>query len=256
VTQIPLRERLQKPEPLYFGWCSLPGVLHAEAMARLPFEAICIDMQHGLMSFADLGAMVPAINGKGKYTIVRALWNDPGLVGQLLDTGAHMVIAPMVNTAEDTRRLVRAAKYPPMGQRSWGSYALTQHGGLTKEQYLAKANSLTMVVAMVETQEAVDNVEAICATEGLDGVFVGPNDLTISLSKGTRIDATHEQSQKAFASIAKVAAKHGLPAGIFGGAPSFVKGAVAMGYKFISSNADATLMNDGARAFLAAVEGS
>jgi 4-hydroxy-2-oxoheptanedioate aldolase len=254
VTKVSIRERLRQADPLYFGWCSLPGVLHAEAMARLPFEAICIDMQHGLMAYSDLTSMVPAINGKGKYSIVRILWNEPGRVGQALDTGAHMVIAPMVNTAADAKKLVQAAKYPPMGQRSWGSYALTQHGGLSKEDYLKRANSLTMVVAMIETEEAVDNADQICATEGLDGVFVGPNDLTISLSKGTSLDGGHERSQKALARVAQAAAKHQIPAGIFGGAPSFVKSAVKMGYKFLSSNADATLMNDGARAFLAEVQ--
>jgi 4-hydroxy-2-oxoheptanedioate aldolase len=253
VAKITLRERLSQEEPLYFGWCSLPGVLHAEAMAKLPFEATCIDMQHGLMSYADLPAMVPALNGQGKYSIVRVLWNEPGLIGQALDTGAHMIIAPMVNTAADASKMVQAAKYPPMGQRSWGSYALSQHGGLSKEDYLANGNMITMAVAMIETEEAVENAEAICATPGLDGIFVGPNDLTISLSKGKRIDPTHEQSQKAFQKIAQVAKKHGLPAGIFGGAPSFVKGAVAMGYKFLSSNPDASLMRDGANAFLAAV---
>ncbi len=253
MTKPSLRERLGQSEPLFFSWCSLPGVLHAEAMGRLPLEAVCIDMQHGLMGFSDIAAMVPAINGQGKYSIVRSLWNDPGLIGQALDTGAHMVIAPMVNTAKDAASLVRAGKYVPMGQRSWGSYALTQHGGLSKEQYLKAANSLTMVIAMVETQEALDNLDAICGTEGLDGIFVGPNDLTISISNGTRIDATHEQSQKAFAKVAETTKKHGLPAGIFGGNPAFVRNAVAMGYKFICSNADTTLMHDGATAFLAAV---
>jgi 4-hydroxy-2-oxoheptanedioate aldolase len=250
-----LRDRLAQPEPFFFGWCSLPGVLHADAMARLPFEGICIDMQHGLMDFGDVAMMVPAFNGQGKYSIVRVLSNEAGIIGQALDTGAHMVIAPMVNSPADAKRMIQAAKYVPAGQRSWGSYALTQHGGLTKEQYLKTANSLTMAIAMIETQEALDNVDAICATEGLDGVFVGPNDLTISISKGTSIDATGEASQKAFAKVAQAAKKHGLPAGIFGGAPSFVKGAIAMGYKFICSNPDTTLMNDGAKAFLAAVQG-
>lgn len=249
-----LRERLSKDEPFYFGWCSLPGVLLAEAMARLAFEGVLIDMQHGLMDFGEVAAMVPAINNAGKYAMVRALWNDPGIVGQALDAGAHMVIVPMVNTAADARKLVQAAKYPPLGQRSWASYALTQHGGLSKEDYLKRANSLTMVVAMVETQEALDNVDAICSTEGLDGIFVGPSDLTISISKGTRLDANHEDSQKAFAKVAQAAKKHGLPVGIYGGAPAFVKKAVAMGYRFASSNADSVLMNDGANAFLAAVK--
>lgn len=252
--KISLRERLGKSEPLYFGWCSLPGVLQAEAMARLPFEAVCIDMQHGLMGFTDITSMVPTLNGHEKYSIVRVPWNDPGIIGQALDVGSHMLIAPMINSGADAARLVQSAKYPPMGQRSWGSYALSQHGGLSKEDYLKTANAITMAVAMVETEEALDNLEAICSTEGLDGIFVGPSDLTISLSKGTRIDPAYEKSQKAFEKIVKTAARHGLPAGIFGGSPAFVRSSAALGYKFICSNADTALMNDGAKAFLAAVQ--
>ena len=249
-----LRQRLARAEPLFFGWGSLPGIHHAMALAALPFEAVLLDQQHGLIGHSDSSAMVPAINSAGKFSMVRVLWNDAGLIGQALDVGADAIIVPMTNTAADVRRIVQAAKYPPRGGRSWGSYAVSQHQGMTKEQYLATANDITMIIAMVETEEALDCVDEICAVEGLDGIFVGPNDLSISLSKGTRMDAMHEVNQKAYAKAAKAAKKAGIPSGIFGGAPAFVKTCLAMGYDFISSGADTGMMDAGARAFLAAVK--
>lgn len=250
-----IRERLQQTEPFYFGWTSLPGVLHAEAMARLPFEGVCLDAQHGLIGYSDMTSMIPAINRLDKVSIVRLLWNEPGLVGQALDVGAAVVIAPMINTPDDARRLAKAAKYPPMGARSWGSYAMSQHEGFSKEKFLAEGNRLSFVFAMVETEEALDNLDAICAVEGIDGIFVGPSDLTISLSKGKSVDYSFDKTQTALGTIAKACAKHGRAAGVFGGAPDHVKRCAALGYKFISSAADTAMMDQGARAFLKAVKG-
>jgi 4-hydroxy-2-oxoheptanedioate aldolase len=249
-----IRARLKRDEPFFFGWSSQPGVHHAAAMARLPFEGVCLDMQHGLIGFSEMVAMVPAINAAGRVSIVRVVWNEAGPVGQALDAGASAIIAPMVNTAGDAERLVRYAKYPPMGGRSWGSYALTQFEGMTKEKYLSDGNRLSFIFAMVETQEALDNLDAICAVPGIDGIFVGPSDLTISLSRGKMVDYTFDKTQTALAHIAKTVKAHDLAAGVFGGAPDFVKGCIAKGFRFISSAADTNMMDAGARAFLAAVK--
>jgi 4-hydroxy-2-oxoheptanedioate aldolase len=223
-------------------------------MSRLPFEGVCLDMQHGLIGFSEMAAMVPAINAAGKSSIVRVVWNEAGPVGQALDAGASAIIAPMINTAGDAERLVRYAKYPPMGGRSWGSYALTQYEGMTKERYLSEGNRLSFVFAMVETQEALDNLDAICAVPGIDGIFVGPSDLTISLSRGKSVDYAFDKTQAALTRIAEAAVQRGLVAGVFGGAPDFVRSCIAKGFRFISSAADTNMMDAGARAFLAAVK--
>jgi 4-hydroxy-2-oxoheptanedioate aldolase len=250
-----VRERLQQSEPFYFGWTSLPGVLHAEAMSRLPFEGVCLDAQHGLIGFSGMAAMIPAINRLGKVSIIRLLWNEPGLVGQALDAGTSVIIAPMINSAEDARRLVKYAKYPPMGGRSWGSYAMSQHEGYTKERFLAEGNQLSVVFAMVETEEALNNLDAICAVDGIDGIFVGPSDLTISLSKGKSVDYSFDKTQAALATIAKTCARHKRIAGVFGGVPDHVKRCVDLGYRFISSASDTVMIEQGAKAFLKAVKG-
>jgi 4-hydroxy-2-oxoheptanedioate aldolase len=222
-------------------------------MSRLPFEGICLDMQHGLIGFSDMMAMVPAINAGNKSSIVRVAWNEPAVIGQALDAGASVIIAPMINTAGDAERLVRYAKYPPMGGRSWGSYALTQYEGMTKEKYLAEGNRLSFIFAMVETEEALENLDAICAVPGIDGVFVGPSDLTISLSGGRSVNYSFEKTETALAHIGKTVTAKGLVAGVFGGVPDFVKSCIAKGFRFISSASDTVMMEAGARAFLAAV---
>ena len=130
---------------------SIPSAGLAGQMARLPIEGVCLDMQHGMIGFSDAVPMIAAINAAGRPAIVRCRWNDPGLVGQALDAGATAVIAPMVNSRAEAEALVKAAKYPPIGGRSWGGYTALQASGLQPGEYLKQANRLTQVFAMVET---------------------------------------------------------------------------------------------------------
>jgi 4-hydroxy-2-oxoheptanedioate aldolase len=250
-----LRERLRGDAPYYFGWCGLPGPLHAEAMARLPFEGVCIDMQHGLVGFADVAVMCPVIGRLKKTSIVRVLWNEPALVGQALDAGAQIVISPMINTPADAKALVRGGRYVPQGGRSWGAYAASLFENITREEYLRRGNELSILFAMIETQEALDNLDAIAAVDGIDGLFVGPSDLTISLTGGKSVDSSSELTKKAMEKIAAAAKKHNRAAGVFGANGPFCVGAARMGYRFISAVSDTNLLSLGAKAFLDSTKG-
>lgn len=254
MSRIDLRQRLKRPEPFLFAWGSMPGAVYAEELARLPFEGVCLDMQHGVIGFPDLAVMAPAIAGRGKPAIVRTLWNDPGLVGQALDVGADIVIAPMVDTRADAERLVKASKYPPLGSRSWGGYAASRASGMTAADYLAKANELTMVMAMIETRQALDNLEAIAATPGLDGLFVGPNDLAISLANGSGSDPLGQEAQEAMKTVVAAAAKHDLVPGVFGGSVVAIKTFAGLGFRFIASGFDLAMLQAGAAELLAGLE--
>jgi 4-hydroxy-2-oxoheptanedioate aldolase len=245
---VDLRKRLAAPEPFYFTWMTLPGAVIAGQVARLPYEGVCIDMQHGLAGFTDVASMAPAITATGKPLILRILWNDPGLVGQALDAGASVVIAPMVNTPAQAAALVRAAKYAPLGSRSWGGYAAVQATGLVAADYLKEANRKTLIFAMIETQEALDNLDAIAATKGLDGLFVGPNDLSISLGFGLGKDMTIPAIDKALKAVVAAANKNGLIPGAFGGSPEACKLFSGLGFKFIPAVTDVGLMAAGAKA--------
>jgi 4-hydroxy-2-oxoheptanedioate aldolase len=241
-----LRSRLATGEPFLFSWQSIPSAPLAAHLARLPLDGVCLDMQHGMIGFSDAVGLIAAINAAGRPAIVRTLWNDPATPGQAFDAGAACVIAPMVNSRAEAERLVRAAKYPPVGARSWGAYGGIQASGLSPRDYLREANRLTMVFAMVETVEAVRNVEEIAATPGLDGLFVGPSDLSISLSNGAGIDKTGPDTIAAMEKIAAAAKRNGLVCGAFAGDAPVIQTYLKLGYTFLAAAVDADLMRLGA----------
>ncbi|MGE0240642.1 MAG: HpcH/HpaI aldolase/citrate lyase family protein [Parvibaculaceae bacterium] len=245
---VDLRARLAEPEPFYFSWMTLPGAIVAGQMARLPYEAVCVDMQHGLAGFTDVAAMAPAVTASGKPFILRILWNDPGLVGQALDAGAAAVIAPMINTPAQAQALVKAAKYAPTGMRSWGGYAAVQAAGLVPAEYLKEANRRTLIFAMIETGEALGNLDEIAATPGLDGLFVGPNDLSISLGFGLGKDLKIPKLEAAITAIVAAAKKNRLVAGAFGGSPENCAFFAGHGFTFIAAATDVGLLAAGAKA--------
>jgi 4-hydroxy-2-oxoheptanedioate aldolase len=243
-----LRGRLAKSDPFYFSWMTFPGAIVAGQMARLPYEAVCIDMQHGLAGFTDVASMSPAITASGKPLILRILWNDPGLIGQALDAGATAVIVPMVNSRAQAEAVVKAAKYAPMGMRSWGGYAAVQAAGTVPADYLKEANSRTMIFAMIETEEALGNLDAIASTPGLDGLFVGPNDLSISLGFGLGKDLKIPKLEAAIKAIAAAAKKNKLVPGAFGGSPEACAFFAGHGFRFIAAATDVGLLAAGAKA--------
>ncbi len=248
-----LRERLANPKPFLFSWMTLAGAGLAAQMARLPIEGVCIDLQHGMIGFSDAVPMIAAINGAGRPAIIRCRWNDPGLVGQALDAGAAAIIAPMINSRAEAEALVKATKYPPMGGRSWGGPVYAS--GLGAGEYLAHANRLTMVFAMIETDIAVDHVEEIAATPGVDGLFVGPSDLSISLSKGRGIDKIGTSTLAAMERVAAAAKANNLVAGAFGPEAETVQIYRKLGYRFLAAGIDVALLQAGAAALAASLEG-
>ena len=246
-----LRTRLADGRPFLFSWMVLAGSGLAAQMARLPIEGVCLDMQHGMIAFSDAVPMIAAINAAGRSAIVRCRWNHPDLVGQALDAGAAGVIAPMVNSRGEAEALVKAAKYPPTGSRSWGGPV--QASGLGASQYLTQANRLTMVFAMIETEAALDAVEEIAATPGLDGLFVGPSDLSIALSKGSGIDKTGASTITAMERIAAAAKANNLVAGAFGPDADVVRAYSKLGYRFLAAGVDVDLLQAGAAALAEAL---
>jgi 4-hydroxy-2-oxoheptanedioate aldolase len=253
-SQFDLRARLATGEPFLFSWMSIPSAALAGQVARLPLDGVCLDMQHGMIGFPDAVQMIAAINAAGRPALVRSLWNDPATPGQLFDAGSVAVISPMVNTRAQAEALVRAAKYPPIGSRSWGGYTALQASGLTAGEYLKQANRMTMIFAMVETVEALANVEEIAATPGLDGLFVGPSDLSITLSNGAGIDKLGEKTLAAMEKVSAAARKNGLVAGAFGGSADVIKAYQKIGFTFFAAAVDVDLLQWGAAALRKSLE--
>lgn len=160
------------------GWLAIPSTVPAEAMARAGFDYVCVDLQHGAVGYADAVPMIQAILLGGSRPIARAPWNEPGIIGKLLDAGAEGIIVPMVNTVEEAQAAVAACRYPPAGARSHGP---TVVGPRHPDGYPAWAADHVACIPMIETAQALDNVDGILAVPGVDAVYVGPADLSISL---------------------------------------------------------------------------
>ncbi len=248
-----LRARLHDGKPFLFSWMGIPGVQLAGQLARAGLDGVALDLQHGLIGMDQANGMAAAITSAGKPVITRVLWNDPGLIGQALDFGSSVVIAPMVNAVDQARALVKAAKYPPAGQRSWGGYAMVQASGKSPADYLKEANRDTLVFAMVETQEALDIVEQIAAVPGLDGLFVGPSDLSIALSNGAELNRLSAANLVAMKKVHEAAKKNGLVAGAFAGTGEVIKQYAAMGYTFLAAVTDNDVLKLGVQAVAKAV---
>ena len=243
-----LRARLHDGTPFLFSWMGIPGAQLAGQLARAGLDGVCLDLQYGLIGMDQANVMAAAITGAGKPCITRVLWNDPGLIGQALDFGSSVIIAPMINSVDQAKALVKAAKYPPLGQRSWGGYAMVQASGKSASAYLKEANHDTLVFAMIETQEALDIVDEIAAVSGLDGLFVGPSDLSIALSKGAELNRLSEANLAAMKKVVATAQKHKLVAGAFAGTPEIIKSYRAMGYSFITAVTDNDVLKLGVMA--------
>ncbi len=244
-----LRKRLSTGQPLVFPWVGTPGAQLAGQIARLDFDAVALDLQHSTIDMGEAAQMVASINAVGKPAILRVRWNDPGIVNAALDNGAACVIAPMTNSVEQVKALVKAAKYPPMGQRSWGGYTMLQSAGVTAGEYLKQANHETLVMAMIETQDALDNLDAIAAVPGLDGLFVGPSDLSIALSNGDKIDRLGAATLAAMKKVVAACRKNNLVAAAFAGNSEAVKAYTELGFTFMAGPTDTDLMRAGADAF-------
>src|ERR1700691_4566518 len=184
-----LARRLRAGETIFSGWCSLPYPIVAETVGREGFPAVTLEGQHGLWDVSSLLTGIAAVRQGGSAPIVRVPVGDFALVSRALDFGAEGIIAPMINTAADARAFAAAAKYPPIGERSWGAPRVTTLAGLPDQSvYLREANEHVITLAMIETRAALGNLDAILATPGIDGLFLGPSDLSIALSGGKSLD--------------------------------------------------------------------
>lgn len=232
-------------------FCQFPDPNVIEALAKSKLDSFIFDMQHGMFDEAPVLASVAAAALEGKPAFVRLPVDCGGLASRVLDFGAVGVVCPMVNTVTDAERLVSYVKFPPVGSRSWGPRRAIPLSGLNGPGYLAKANGLNLAIAMIETRQALDNLDAILAVPGIDGVFVGPTDLSVSLSNGGSLDSPDVAPALDYVAARTKAA--GKFAGIFAISPAYASDCVARGYSFIALMQDAMFMQQAADASVAAV---
>ncbi len=232
------------------GWCAIPSTITAEIMGRQGFDLMTVDLQHGLIDYQMALTMVQVLQGLPAPVLARVPWNEPGIIMKCLDAGFAGLICPMINTAEDARNLVQAARYAPLGGRSFGpTRANMVHGA----GYAKAANTSVLVLAMIETREAMQNLDAILAVDGIDGVYVGPSDLGLSLGYEPTLDPTAPEVLEAIATIGARARRAERLAGIHCGSPAMIHRAFGQGFHFASLLTDARLFTTAIAAQLAAV---
>ena len=228
------------------GWLAIGNALGAEIVAAQGYDSLTLDMQHGAIDDAAMLAMLQAMRASGVTPLVRVPWLEPGAIMRALDAGAHGVICPMVDSAEDAARFVACMRYPPLGGRSYGPLRARLVAG---EDYVHQANARVLAIAMIETRAAMDALEAIAATPGLDAVYVGPSDLTLSLSGG-RLPPAYDPGQEMVATavrrILAVAKANGLRAGLHCGSVAQAVQAVGWGFDMVTVGDDARFLARGA----------
>lgn len=243
-----LRHLWDQGQPTLNAWLSIGNAFTAEIMAAQGFDSITVDMQHGALDYTDLLPMLQAMRASGTTLLARAAWLDPAAIMKALDAGADGIICPMINTADEAARLVSYMRYPPLGERSFGpTRAAFAHG----DGYYARANASILAFAMIETAEAYANLEAITATPGLDGIYVGPADLSLSLSKGqlkAGVDREEPEIIAALQAIAAACNRRGIIAALHCGTPDYAARAISWGFKMTTVGSDARFMAVGAAA--------
>lgn len=245
-----VKARWRAGETALGAWLSLPSALSAEIMAREAFDYVCIDMQHGGIDYQAALGMIQAIDAAGGTPFARVPWNEPGVIMKLLDAGALGVVVPMVNSVAEAEAAVAACRYHPAGARSFGPL---RAGMVHGPDYFARANDEVACIPMIETERALDSLDAILAVPGIDAVYVGPADLSITLGLPPGMDngGRFEEARQA---IAAACARHGVVAGIHASAALAAKHTAA-GYRMVTISSDQGGMRAAARADLERARG-
>ena len=243
-----LRTLWKQDQAAVNGWLAIPNSFAAEVMAHQGWDTLTIDMQHGVIDYAAMVTMLQAISTTPTVPVVRVPWLEPGIIMKTLDAGAYAVICPMVNTREDAQKLVAWTHYAPRGTRSFGPVRAMLYGG---PDYPQQANDTIVAFAMIETAQALDNLDAILSVEGLDAIYIGPSDLSLALGCSPTFDDLDPKAAKAVDHILERAKAHGVVAGIHNGTPEAALKRIAKGFQFVTVSSDARLMAAGAQQVMA-----
>ena len=233
------------------GWLAIPNGFAAETMAQAGWDSVTVDLQHGVQDYMSMVTCFQAMQAHPVLPMVRVPWNEPGIIGKVLDAGAYGIICPMVNTVEQAQAFISAALYPPAGARSNGPIRAGIYGVSTG--YQKTANEEVIRLPMIETQQAIDNLAAILDVPGIDGVYVGPSDLGYSMGLPPVLDREEPQILEAYDKILRETSKRGIAAGVHCGTAAYAKRAIGMGFKLVTVNNDSGLLLTAAQRAVAEV---
>ncbi|WP_431282896.1 HpcH/HpaI aldolase family protein [Humitalea sp. 24SJ18S-53] len=247
-----VKQAIKAGKSVVNGWLAIPSGFSAEVMAQCGFDSVTVDMQHGVQDYLSAVACFQGISAaRNDVTpMVRVPWNEPGIIGKVLDAGAYGVICPMVNTPEEAAALVYSCRYPPQGGRSNGPIRVGMYG--EGGPYQETANQEILVIPMIETRQAVANLDAILDVPGIDGIYVGPSDLGFSYGMVPKLDREEPEILEIYDKMLKATKKRGQFAGIHNGTGAYAKKAIGLGFQLVTLANDSGLMMMGAKAQIAA----
>jgi 4-hydroxy-2-oxoheptanedioate aldolase len=214
-------------------WLTIPSVISAEAAARVGYDYVCIDNQHGVNDYQQTVAMAQAILLGGGTPICRVPWNEPGIIGKMLDAGIEGIIVPMVNSVAEAQAVVRAGRYAPMGARSFGPVV----AGMRRSNHFDWAGDGIALIPMIETVEAIANLDDILAVPGIDAIYVGPADLSITLGLPPGNNDGDSKFDDALATIVAGCRKAGVVPGIHATA-ALIERRLEQGFRMITVTSD------------------
>ena len=244
-----LKRRLQAGKACVNAWLAIPSGFSAEVMAQCGWDSVTVDIQHGVQDYQSMVACFQAMDKHPITPLVRVPWNEPGIIGKVLDGGAWGVICPMVNNAAEAKALVSYSLYPPKGKRSNGPIRAGAYGAATP--YQATANDEVLVIPMIETQEAIDNIDGILDVPGIAGIYIGPSDLGFSLGWKPTLDREEPEIFPIYQKLVAATAKRGQLAGIHNATGAYAARMIAMGFRFVTLANDSGLMARAARGEIA-----
>ena len=221
------------------GWLHIPSAFAAEVMAHAGWQSLTIDMQHGLIDYGAAVSMLQAIATTPVIPLARVPWNEPGTIMKMLDAGCYGIICPMIDSRPACEAFVGACRYPPHGYRSFGPVRALLYAG---QDYAAHANDTVIAMAMIETREAVERLDDILRTPGLDAIYIGPSDLSQSFGYAPRLDPVEPEMVHVIEQITAAAREKGVVVGMHTGSVEYAQRMAAQGMQFLTVASDARLM--------------
>ena len=235
-----LKEIFKQGKSAVNGWLQIPNSFTAELMANQDWDSLTLDMQHGMIDYSNAIAMLQAISTTDVVPLARVNWNEPGQIMKILDAGAYGVICPMVSNRIEAENFVKACMYPPNGYRSYGPIRGLVYGG---PDYADNANNEILKFAMIETKESLNNLDEIMQTPGLDGIYIGPADLSLAIGEKPSFDKPEgDPVYEVIMRILEHAKKNNIVAGIQNGQPEYAEKMIKKGFQFVTIGSDQRYM--------------
>ena len=248
-----LKELFKAGKPIINSWLAVPSSFSAEVMAQQGWDSLTIDMQHGLIDYPNAVGMLQAISTTETIPMARVNWNEPGQIMKILDAGCYGIICPMVSNREEAEKFVKACQYPPNGYRSFGPIRASIYGG---HDYAKNADNEILKLAMIETKESLEKLDEILETPNLDGIYIGPADLSLAVGEEPGFDkAENTKAYKEILRILDAAKKKNLLAGLHNGTAEYAHKMINKGFNLVTVGSDSRYITAGAKTDLEKLKG-